>query len=112
MNIEVGQYIDKQAPLQKEILLKIRKLILKAAPLATEAMSYGVPAFKLNGILIMYAAFTNHVGIYPEPQTIKAFKKELMDYEISKGTIRFKLAEPIPYRLIEKIVKYRVNLKK
>jgi uncharacterized protein YdhG (YjbR/CyaY superfamily) len=111
MNDKVIEYINKQKSPQKEILQKIRKLIQKAAPLAEEAMIYGVPGFKLNGYLVVYAAFTNHIGIYPEPQTIKAFTKELIGYETSKGTIKFKLDEPIPYNLIEKIIKYRVKMK-
>jgi uncharacterized protein YdhG (YjbR/CyaY superfamily) len=108
---KVDEYIDKQKSPQKEILQKLRKLIQKSAPSATEAMSYGVPAFKLNGNLILYAAFTSHIGIYPEPDTIKVFAKDLAEYETAKGTIKFYLDKPIPYGLIEKIVKYRVQMK-
>lgn len=107
MDEKVKQYIDKQKSPQKEILQKIRKLIIRVAPLATEAMSYGVPAFKFNGKIIMYAAFKKHIGIYPEPKTIKVFAKELAGYETAKGTVKFKLAEPVPYVLIEKMIKYR-----
>jgi len=110
MDERVNQYIDEQKSPQREILQQLRKLIQKVAPLATESMSYGVPAFKLNGgNLILYAAFTNHVGIYPEPETIKVFAKELSSYETAKGTIKFKLDKPIPYGLIEKIIKYRIG---
>jgi len=109
MDEKVTQYIDKQKSPQKEILEKLRRLIQKTAPSATEAMSYGVPAFKLNGNLILYAAFSNHIGIYPEPDTITAFAKQLAGYETTKGTIKFKLDKPMPYDLIEKIVKYRVR---
>jgi len=111
MDKKVQEYINKQKFPQKEILQKIRRLIQNAVPSALEVMSYGVPAFKLNGTLIMYAAFTNHIGIYPEPETIAVFKKELMGYETAKGTIKFKIAETIPYELIEKIIKYRVRMK-
>jgi len=111
MVAKVKQYIDKQKSPQKEILQKIKKLVQNIVPLATEAMSYGVPAFKLNGNIIMYAAFKNHIGIYPEPETIKVFAKDLECYETTKGTIKFKLVEPIPYNLIEKIVKYRFGVK-
>jgi uncharacterized protein YdhG (YjbR/CyaY superfamily) len=111
MDKKVYQYIDKQKSPQKEILQKIRKLIQKVAPSAAEAMSYGVPSFKVNGNVIMYAAFTNHIGIYPEPETIKAFEKELSSYETTKGTIKFEIDEPIPYELIEKIVRHRVEKK-
>ena len=111
MNKNVGEYIEKQKSPQKEILQKIRKLIYKVVPSAIEVMSYGVPAFKLNGSVIMYAGFANHIGIYPEPDTIKVFAKELTGYETAKGTIKFNLAKPIPYSLIEKIVKYRFGVK-
>ena len=112
MNNEVQTYIDKQASPQKEIMKKIRRLLQKTAPMATETMSYGVPAFKLSGSnLMIYAAFKNHVGIYPEPETIKIFEKELTDYETSKGAVKFKIDEPIPYGLIEKITKYRIKMK-
>jgi len=112
MNNEVQAYINKQVSPQKEIIKKIRSLIQKTAPVAIETMSYGVPAFKLNGSnLIVYAAFKNHVGVYPEPETIKVFEKELTNYETSKGAVKFKIDEPIPYSLIEKIIKYRIKLK-
>ena len=107
MNQEVKKYFEKQPKLQKEILEKVRAVIQKAAPEASELMSYGVPAFKLNGQSVLYAAFKAHIGLYPEPATIKAFEKELKNYSTSKGTIRFELSNPIPYDLIEKIVKYK-----
>lgn len=107
MNDEIKKYIDKQKPQQKKILIQLRKMIKKMAPLAEEGMSYGVPAFKLNGNLVVYAAFKNHIGIYPEPETILAFAKELESYETAKGTIKFKLDEPVPYKLIEMIIKYK-----
>lgn len=109
MNSEVKKYFDKQKSPQKEILKKIRTLIQNTAPLAKECMSYGAPAFKFNGILVLYAAFKNHIGLYPEPEAIKVFKKELLTYETSKGTIKFSLDKPIPYDLIEKIIKYKYN---
>lgn len=112
MNNEVQAYINKQVSPQKEIIKKIRNLIQKTVPVAIEGMSYGVPAFKLNGSnLIVYAAFKNHVGIYPEPETIKVFEKELTNYETSKGAVKFKIDKPIPYSLIKKIIKYRIKLK-
>ena len=104
---EVEKYINKQAAPQRERLKKLRKLISKAAPLAEEGMSYGAPAFKFNGALVLYAAFKEHIGLYPEPETIKAFEKELAGYSTSKGAIRFRLDEAMPYALIEKIVKHK-----
>lgn len=104
MDKKVSEYIDKQPSPQKEILIKIRELIRKLIPNAEEKMSYGAPAFKLNGKQILYAAFKNHVGIYPEPEIIEKFKEELKNYETAKGTIKFNLDKPIPYDLIKKIV--------
>ncbi len=108
MNEDVRKYFEKQESLQLEILKRIRKLIQKLSPQAEEIMSYGVPAFRLKGGLIMYAAFKEHIGLYPEPATIRRFKKELKGYETSEGTIKFKLEEPIPYDVIEKIIKYKL----
>lgn len=109
-NEQVTKYIEKQAPLQKELLTKLRKLIHQLAPEALEAMSYGVPAFKLdNKNLIVYAGFKEHIGIYPEPSCIKAFEKELKGYETSKGTIKFKISSPLPIELIKRIIKYRLK---
>lgn len=108
---DINEYINKQKSPQKEILQKIRRLIKKVEPKATECMNYGVPAFKMrNKNLLMYASFKSHIGIYPEPETIIYFKKELLKYETSKGTIKFNLEKPIPYKLIEKIVKYRIKI--
>lgn len=112
MNEAVKKYLDKQKSPQREILLKIRKLILEVAPQAKERLGYGVPAFDLRGGLVLYAAFKEHVGLYPEPAAIKAFEKELAGYETSKGTIKFKIDQPIPYGLIKKIIVYKNKIKK
>lgn len=110
MDKKVSEYIDKQESPQKEILLKIRNLIAKLIPTAEEKMSYGAPAFKLNGKQVLYAAFKNHVGFYPEPEIIEKFKKDLKNYETAKGTIKFDLDKPIPYDLVEKIISYKYKL--
>ncbi len=68
-----------------------------------------MPTFKLNGNLVYFAAFKNHIGFYPTSSGVEAFKKELSDYEVSKGTIRFPLDKPIPFGLVRKIVKFRVR---
>ena len=108
MNEKVKQYIDKQKSPRKEIMMKIRLVIQNSAPLAKEAINYGVPAFKLNDhFFVAYAAFKQHIGLYPEPETIKSFEKELKSYTTSKGAIQFKLDQRIPYNLIEKIIKYK-----
>ena len=91
-------------------LAKIRGVIAKAAPGAEQSISYGIPAFKLNGPLLYFAAFKAHIGLYPITASAKAaFRKELAGYAQSKGTIRFPLDEPVPYALIGRIAKFRVK---
>jgi len=104
----IDEYIVGFPPEIQEKLEKIRATIRKAAPKAEEAISYMMPTFKLHGILVHFAAFKNHIGFYPAPGGIEAFKEELSVYEISKGTVRFPLDQRIPYALIGKIVKFRV----
>lgn len=110
MNQKVSEYIAKQKLPQKEILMKIRELIRKLIPKAEEKMSYGALAFKLDEKMVLYAAFKNHVGIYPEPEIIEKFKKDLDGYKTAKGTIKFGLDKPIPYDLVEKIISYKYKL--
>ena len=93
----------------QEILEKIRSTIKKAAPDAEETISYQMPAFKQNGILVWFAAFKNHIGFFPKVSAIEAFKDELSGYELSKGTIRFPLNKPIPFDLVKRIVMFRVK---
>ena len=105
----IDEYIAGFPPEIQEILEKIRLTIRKAAPKAEEAISYMMPTFKLHGNLVHFAAFKNHVGFYPAPKGIEAFKEELSAFEGGKGTVRFPLDKPIPYTLISKIVKFRVK---
>lgn len=92
------------------ILEQIRQTIRKAAPGATEAISYQIPTFKMNGSnLVHFAAWKEHIGFYATPSGNAAFKKELARYKVAKGSIRFPLDEPIPYGLVAKIVKFRVK---
>lgn len=93
----------------QETLRKIRHTAKKAAPDATEKISYGIPTLHLNGNLIHFAAFKHHIGLYPAPSGIVAFKEELTPYKAAKGSVRFPLDKPIPYTLITKIVKHRVK---
>lgn len=93
----------------QEILEKVRASIMKAAPDAEEAMSYQMPTFRLEGNLVHFAAFKNHIGLYPTPSGTERFREELSPYETGKGSIRFPLDRPIPYDLITKIVKFRVK---
>jgi uncharacterized protein YdhG (YjbR/CyaY superfamily) len=93
----------------RPVLEKIRETIRAAAPQAQEAISYSMPAFKLNGVLVYYAAFKDHIGFFPTAEGVSHFKKELEPYDTSKGTVRFPLDKPIPYSLIREIVKHRVQ---
>ena len=105
----IDEYIAGFSEDIQPILQKIRATIKKAAPAAEEAMSYGIPTFKLNGNLVHFAAFKKHIGFYPAPSGTKAFKKELSVYESGKGSVQFPLDKPIPYALIKEIVKFRVK---
>ncbi len=110
----IDEYIAGFPPDVQKILEKIRVTIRKAAPDAQEKISYKMPTFTLNGNLVYFAAFKNHIGFYPIPTGVEKFKKELSVYEQGKGSVQFPLDKPIPYELITKIVKFRVkeNLKK
>jgi uncharacterized protein YdhG (YjbR/CyaY superfamily) len=91
------------------ILQQIRRTIHEAAPEATEAISYGMPTFKLHGNLVHFAAFKNHIGFYPVPSGIEAFKDELAAYKQGKGSVQFPLNRPMPLDLIRRIVQFRVG---
>ncbi|MCI0525301.1 MAG: DUF1801 domain-containing protein [Acidobacteria bacterium] len=110
----IDEYIAGFPEEIQKILEKIRKTIRKAAPYAEEAISYQIPAYKLNGNLIFFAAYKNHIGLYPAPRGSDEFKDELAGYEGGKGTVQFPLDKPIPYDLIGRITKFRVkqNLEK
>ena len=91
----------------------MRQTIRRAAPEAEEAIAYQMPTFRLNGKnLVHFAAFKNHIGFYPTPSGIEAFKKELSSYKGAKGSVQFPLNKPIPYDLVKKIVMFRVKEKK
>ncbi len=107
--ITIDEYIQTFPENIQAILEKMRQTIRKAAPESTETISYRMPAFKLNSILVYFAAAKNHIGFYPTASPIVAFQKELSPYKTSKGAIRFPLDKPIPYGLVEKIVKFRVK---
>ncbi len=90
-------------------LKEMRTIIRKAAPGTEETINYGVPTFKLNGNLVHFGGFKNHIGFYPAPSGIEAFKKELSVYEGAKGSVKFPVDKPLPASLITKIVKFRVK---
>jgi uncharacterized protein YdhG (YjbR/CyaY superfamily) len=93
----------------QQILQKIRTTIRRAAPQAEEAISYQMPTFRLEGNLVHFAAFKNHIGLYPTPSGTEKFREELSPYQTGKGSIRFPLDKPIPYGLIGRIVKFRAK---
>lgn len=105
----IDEYIAGFPPDVQQILQRIRSTIRRAAPQAEEAISYQMPTFRLEGNLVHFAAFENHIGLYPTPSGTERFREELSPYETSKGSIRFPLDKPIPYGLIARIVKFRVK---
>ena len=111
---DIDEYISGFPKEIQELLQKVRKTIWEAAPEATEAIKYQIPTFVLNGNLVHFAAFKNHLGFYPAPQGIEEFKEELSAYKGAKGSVQFQYSEPIPFDLISRIVKFRVrkNLEK
>ena len=106
---DVDQYIAVQPVAIQERLEKLRQTIKAAAPDAQEVISYNKPAYKLNGMLLYFAAHTNHIGLYPMAAGIEAFKDELTKYETSKGTVQFPYDRSIPIGLVKKIVKFRAQ---
>jgi uncharacterized protein YdhG (YjbR/CyaY superfamily) len=106
----VSAYIASAPRATQVILRKVRQVIKKAAPQATEVMSYGLATFDLNKKhAVHFGFFKNHIGFFPTPTAIEAFKQELTAYKTSKGTVQFQLDEPIPYDLIKKMTKFRVK---
>jgi uncharacterized protein YdhG (YjbR/CyaY superfamily) len=104
----IDEYIDQFPTEIRHALTGLRNTIRAAAPDAQERISYQMPAFSQNGILVYFAAFKNHIGFYPTSSGIRAFKKALSGYETSKGAIRFPIDKPLPLGLIRTMVKYRV----
>ena len=105
----IDEYIADFPPDVRPLLEKVRAAIRKAAPDAEEAIKYMMPTFVLNGNLIHFAGWSNHIGLYPGSRPIEVFKDELSKYEISKGTVQFPLDKPIPSALIGKITKFCVK---
>lgn len=106
---DIDGYIAGFPPDVQTILTKIRAAIRDAAPDAEETISYAMPAFKQRGILIYFAAFKNHIGLYPPVRGDEKLQAEIAPYQGEKGNLKFPLDKPIPYRLITKIVKSRVK---
>ncbi|MCC6616844.1 MAG: DUF1801 domain-containing protein [Anaerolineae bacterium] len=105
----IDEYIATFPDDIQAILQTLRQTIHDAAPDATEAISYQMPTFKLNGNLVHFAAFKHHIGLYPTPSATEEFQQELSPYVFSKGTIQFPLDQPIPYELVTRIVQFRAQ---
>jgi uncharacterized protein YdhG (YjbR/CyaY superfamily) len=105
----IDEYIRGFPPDVRGILRRIRSTIRKAAPQAEETISYGIAAFRQNGILVYFAAFQKHIGLYPPVSGDAALQKALAPYAGEKGSLRFPLDRPIPYGLIRRIVRHRVK---
>ena len=109
LNNNIDEYISS-FPKEIQILLEqIRQTIRQAAPEAEEAIKYAMSTFVLNGNLVHFAAFKNHIGFYPVPSGIEEFKNELSGYKGAKGSVQFPLDKPMPLNLITKIVEFRVK---
>lgn len=105
----VTEYIDAAPKEARKKLREMRACIRAAAPGAEESLKWGMPAFSHRRILVMYAAFKKHIGFYPTPSAVKAFKKDLSKFATARGSIQFPLEKPLPLRLIRKITAFRVR---
>jgi uncharacterized protein YdhG (YjbR/CyaY superfamily) len=108
MNNEIDKYINSFPEQIQQRLHQIRDTIRQAAPEATEKISYMMPTFFLNGNLVHFAGYKNHIGLYPSPSGIEAFQKELSVYKNAKGSVQFPHDQPLPLGLVGEIVKFRV----
>ncbi len=107
----VAEYIAQQPPKTRAVLKKLRALILKTAPGAEERISYRMPAYFLKGVLVYFAAWEKHIGLYPGSQAIEVFEEDLARYVHAKGSIQFPLDRPLPTALVRRIVQFRVMQK-
>ncbi|MEA2077849.1 MAG: DUF1801 domain-containing protein [Candidatus Marinimicrobia bacterium] len=107
---KIQDYISSYPPEIRERLKRTRECIRELIPEAEEVLAYGVPAFKLKKIVVMYAAHKKHIGFYPLPETIKAFKNKLKDYRFAEGTVQFPHNKELPLALIRDMVTYRLNI--
>jgi len=105
----IGEYIATFPKDIQTILEELRQAIRESAPEALEAIRYQMPTFRLNGNLVHFAAYKSHIGFYPTPSAITAFKEKLSIYKTSKGAVQFPPADPMPIDLIKEIVRFRVK---
>ena len=104
---DVDKYIASFPPATRKMLEQLRSAIKKTVPAAVELISYQMPAYKYKGVLVYFGGYEKHIGFYPTPSVIEAFKKELSVYKIGKGSIQFPLDKPLPLPLIRQMVKFR-----
>ncbi|MCA9386082.1 DUF1801 domain-containing protein [Candidatus Dojkabacteria bacterium] len=107
MNKELEKYISSFDKEVQEKLQTIRKICLKVFPEAEEGFKWGKPAYSLKRVLIVYAAYKNHIGFYPTPEVLEEYKEEIKEYKSAKGSVQFPYSKPFPKKLIEKMVKAR-----
>lgn len=105
----VDRYINDFPEEMRILLQQMRETILKAAPGAIETFAYGMPAYRLNGPLVYFAGYPKHIGFYPTPSGIEAFKTEIAVYKFSKGSVQFPPDKPLPLGLVRRIVEFRVR---
>jgi uncharacterized protein YdhG (YjbR/CyaY superfamily) len=105
----IDDYISGSPAAVRGTLERVRATIRKAAPEATEAIKYGIPTFVLGENLVHFAGFTKHIGFYPTPSAMAAFRDQLSAYKSAKGSVQFPLASPMPLKLIEQMVRFRVE---
>jgi len=105
----VEEYIESFPANVQRILQRLRQVIRAAAPGAEEGISYQMPAFRQNGVLVYYAAFKDHISLFPTASGMEAFQQELAPYRTSKGTVQFPLDRPLPLGLVRRIVEFRVK---
>ncbi|OYU94785.1 MAG: hypothetical protein CFE21_13930 [Bacteroidetes bacterium B1(2017)] len=105
----VDEYISNFPPETQALLEELRACIKMAAPKAQEIISYAMPAYKQDGMLVYFAAYAKHIGFYPTGSGIAKFEKEIAKYAHSKGAVQFPLAKPIPLALVTKMVKFKLK---
>lgn len=105
----VEQYIKSFPAATQKLLKQLRSTVQKTVPAAAEVISYNMPAYNYQGMLLYYAAYEKHIGFYPMPSAITKFKKEFSGYKSAKGSVQFPLDEPLPLELIEEVLKFRAK---
>ena len=106
---DINSFISTFPSENKKLLQQVQETIQKAAPEAEEAISFGIPTFKLKGNLVHFSGYKNHIGFYPGALGIKTFEKEIASYKSAKGSVQFPLSQPIPFDLSTKITLFRVQ---